>query len=405
MSTYDIGFLRTMFQQIDPRSKIWSVGEKLSPYLAGTIDIEDEDFGISIIDQFSGKQPLLMSRATLGGQSGIAFHPTVLLDSNVVSYLHEYKTKPDFRKSNKGRVIRKLLEKFIELGCDYNPVFYFSESAAKNDLATLEPYAREMANTMFSFHSMDQQRFLETDEIIPSPEAISKYLEHFGVDNASQMPDAFLSATIFSPDRPEFSNVCDAIYVTLLKMILIHLTSNVSTPRKLEQLRAFFDDELGYQMARELLIATDYFSGNCDRFISLKPGSKWENMKPKLKASAWDILLLRIPEILLASGDHDEAPLGYVCTAESALRDIGKLFMIKAVSCMPPDVTVPKPMIDYDFRRIEEKYGSDITAEIRRTLPTIEDALGASSTGKSGNRAVLSALVTSLEQDVRSLCI
>lgn len=400
----DIAAMKAFFGAIDPKAKIWGLGDKLSPFLPGTVDFGNEDLGISIIDQFSGKQPLLMSRHTLHGESKIGFLPTILLDSNIVSCLHEYRTKPVFRKSEIGQSVRKLLEKFIETGYDYNPVFYFAEAVAKNDLDTLWPYAKEMAATIFTLHSMDEAHFLETDEITHNEEAVSHYLDRFGVSDFSKVPEAFLNHAFCSADHSDLKSTCDGIYAVLLKMILIHLTSRVSIIGKLEQLKSFLDDELGVQMAREFLIAADYFSGNCDRFIPLKKQSKWKEHRPKLMASAWDILLLRIPELLLSQGDHNEVALGYICTAEKALRVISKLFTIKAVSCMPPDVTTPIPMIDYDFSRIEQKFGSHITARIEQVAPSLLNA--ASNRGKLSKapKTQLSPLIASLEEQVCSLC-
>lgn len=404
MNSTGIAEMRMLFRNIDPKAKIWAIGDKTSPYLTGTIDFDGNNFGVSVIDQFSGKQPLLMSRDTLDGETKIAFHPTYVLDSNIVSCLHEYRTKSSYRKSEAGLVVRKVLEKFIETGFDYNPVFYFTEAAAKNDADKLWPFAKEMAETMFAFHSMNEAHFLATDEIINDEEAVEHYLERFGVSDASEIPDAFLRSTIFAANRPDLQSSCDSIYAALLKMIEIQLSSRASVPEKLEQLNIFFINELGAQMAREFLIAADYFSGNCDKFIPVKPNSKWVNQRPKLMASAWDILLLRIPELLLAAGDQSEATLAYICTAEKSLRSIGKLFSIKAISCMPPDVTVPIPIIEYDFSRVEEKFGKQITARIAQVATSAMNMTPKAQRQATVPKTPLPQLVSALEERVRGFC-
>jgi hypothetical protein len=92
------------------------------------------------------------------------------------------------------------------------------------------------------------------------------------------------------------------------------------------------EKELNVVMARENAIAPYYFAGQLERFIPVKKGmSSFDKARKKLKATAWDLFLLRIPELHLAMGDEEETMLSYVCTSESDLRAIGRHFTIEQV--------------------------------------------------------------------------
>ncbi len=49
-------------------------------------------------------------------------------------------------------------------------------------------------------------------------------------------------------------------------------------------------------------------------------------------ASAWDLFLLRLPELLIVNEDCAHTSIGYVCTAEKALQRLGAVRTISQVS-------------------------------------------------------------------------
>ncbi|MCR9399117.1 hypothetical protein, partial [Vibrio cholerae] len=84
-------------------------------------------------------------------------------------------------------------------------------------------------------------------------------------------------------------------------------------------------------LGRELNLALYYFSNFAGKFISVQPNMKIDKAKKNLKSTAWDLLLLRIPEFLLAPTHLPELNTAYVVTSEEKLLSIGNMFNIESI--------------------------------------------------------------------------
>ena len=127
-----------------------------------------------IIDQFAGRQLVLWNYDSLvNDMNQILFIPTILLDSNVVADFHKYVTqgKP-YRLSGRGIATGHLLKTLISLGWDYNPIFYFLETLARNEFEETFPHALDFSQTMFQLHTMDEVYFLKSGEIRPDEKQV-----------------------------------------------------------------------------------------------------------------------------------------------------------------------------------------------------------------------------------------
>jgi len=116
----ELAFLQAYFRRTgDRESLIWSLSPvRFSRFLQGSIDVGHGKERYRIIDQFGGRQPIILNHNFLvNGVNEVFFMPTLLLDSNVMSYLHDYVTGGlPLRISRRGFATRDLIAKFISLG-------------------------------------------------------------------------------------------------------------------------------------------------------------------------------------------------------------------------------------------------------------------------------------------------
>jgi hypothetical protein len=58
----------------------WLLSDEPSPFISSTQEFKSESFGISILDQFSARQPYLINQTFLEkGKSNVMFIPTIVL--------------------------------------------------------------------------------------------------------------------------------------------------------------------------------------------------------------------------------------------------------------------------------------------------------------------------------------
>ena len=101
----------------------------------------------------------------------------MFLDSNVVSYLHQYRLgESGFRSTRRGLATRSLLTRLTILGWDYTPLFYLLETLSSNIFEDTFPYASQFMETMFLFHTMQELTFLTSGEVMADPERVRDYL-------------------------------------------------------------------------------------------------------------------------------------------------------------------------------------------------------------------------------------
>ncbi|MFY9224067.1 MAG: hypothetical protein WAQ98_15460 [Blastocatellia bacterium] len=67
------------------------------------------------------------------------------------------------------------------------------------------------------------------------------------------------------------------------------------------------------------------------KFMNVESTMDFLDVRDRMLATAKDFFLLRIPEIQLANGNALKTSLCYVCSSETAIRKIGRLFTIEAI--------------------------------------------------------------------------
>jgi hypothetical protein len=123
------------------------------------------------------------------------------------------------------------------------------------------------------------------------------------------------------------------------------------------------EKSLKMNLARERVLAIYYFSGRMDHFIPLQRTSSFSKFQRSMRSAVWDLLLLRMPELLLVSGKPSGTTVAYVCTGDRALQKVAQCNKIRAVSTMRPN-RLPIPMFTADLTDLIPITGRAVLDEI-----------------------------------------
>lgn len=137
------------------RDFIWVFQNDIpSPFLKSSFDFGDDDFTISIVDNFGGRQPILLHEETVGKEeTQIPFRPTAVLDSNVVSSLVQFVTHAPILSPSRHNTIYNFLKFLIERRIDYNPFFYYMEGFWRENATDFPHYAESARVSSELLHS------------------------------------------------------------------------------------------------------------------------------------------------------------------------------------------------------------------------------------------------------------
>lgn len=396
-------YKKYFYQDKPQATKIWAFPEwNERKFPNKCTDFTDDNFSISIIDQFAGQIPFLLTKETLLKQVTVKFVPMVLLDSNVLSNLHLFITQPARLNSSQRIVIRGLLKFFALTYYDYNPAFYYMEAFGKNTEETFGKYAAEFSTTILQVQMMDKDHFINNNEVKPARDLFDEYAHRYGTKDLVTMGTRHMESQklVLDKDKGEV----DISYIILLKAAYIHKTSNKGIVSKFLAISEFIQECFGIVSWRDLAIALYYFSGKLDKFLPLQRGANFEAMQRSFYSTAWDVFLLRLPEMFLAAGDAEETMLAYICTGERSLQYIGKKFGIREIYCYNEIPYLTQLLFDF------EELAATLDSETNRILIQEFENLNKKRNVRllanlSRAPANLDALRESVEADVRVLCI
>ena len=260
---------------------------------------------------------------------------------------------------------------------------------------------------------MDEQQFLQTGRVIPDPVAQAAQLAFSGVGSVEEIISLYAG---FASDA--LAQACtskiDFTYASLLKIALVQRRMRGDILAKYRAVREFMEHSLGIVLDAELLLAFNYFARpqRYQRFIRpLQPEMRFTKFRNDLYASAWDLLLVRLPEQILSMSTPGSGVvsrscyLSYVCTAEHALRDIMSSRSIMAVYVLPPELGDTKPFIGHNMEELEAVLGKDT---LRKKL--IEDGewqinrFRNSMVRSPVSSDVLANVIVSLEAEAAAFC-
>jgi signal recognition particle GTPase len=120
-------------------------------------------------------------------------------------------------------------------------------------------------------------------------------------------------------------------------------------------------------------------------------------------STAWDFLLLRMPEIQLMYGTVKDTTFSYVCSADRAVQKLGRLFTIELVS---NQAQIPS-IISLKHKEISQDLGKKVANTLCSKLQEQSERRQVNLILNEVNPVLkekLEGLVSNLEDQVRVLC-
>jgi hypothetical protein len=278
-------------------------------------------------------------------------------------WVHNYRINKDLRQDIRTAV-ESLLIFLCRTGFDYNPTFYLMESLHKSSKENAKKNASLVLESILHLHSMDEEIFEEERKINLKPDAIKYYYENFCGKNLKECADNWLEEIESKYPREAFQEIIDLSYVCLLKMVLIHKRRKGEMQLKLLEFENFLNDDLGVWLARERHLAMYYFAELLGSFINTQENMSVDKAKHDLKASAWDIYLLRQPEMLLKPENLPEINLGYICSSEKKIVFLGSLFDIDRIVTRTDKINIGGLFLGADLSHLIDKTGEQISWDV-----------------------------------------
>jgi len=391
----------------DRDSRVWVFMDDVpSKFLPRPFSCGDDNFRIRIIDLFGGRHPLLVSYEALTKEEiQIPFRPTAILDSNVVSYLHQYVTGHPGLSGQRRRTVRELLRFFVGNRLDYNPFFYYMESASGGKHSSVLSHAESLSESILRLHTMDEAHFLTSGKIRTDPRILDNYRREYGVDDFRELAAAYARSMVGPTDfRMEW--ISKLTYAALLKTALIHKTTKQDVPAKYEELRTFMEETLNIALGVERMLALAYFAGRFDDFVPIQRGAVPGRALSRVRSAAWDLLLLQLPAFMLVADTSGAVYLAFICTSDKALGLVAGACRIEGVIGLAPKVNVPLPIMSTDLSILEGDLGSSVVNRIRE-IDTSWQKCRASRLFTIENRISfegLEDLIRELEEEVMDFC-
>jgi len=216
------------------------------------------------------RHPLLMCHKAPSEKTLIPFLPAVILDSNIVSYLHQFVTGRLALDSGRRRTVEEFLRFIVASNLNYNPFFYYMEGVLENERLSKDSYL-EFSESILRLHAMDRQHFLSFGEIRTDPSLLDEYKQEYGVADFSEMAAHFANDMIVPTDfRMQW--VSRLTYAALMKTALIRKTSKRGITGKYEELTDFMEDTFNIALGRERIFALEYFAGQFDGAVPVQRG-------------------------------------------------------------------------------------------------------------------------------------
>lgn len=376
-----------------------------SPIKNSQLSFGEDTYKIGIIDQFNGKRPFLFNMEFMRSPKRYELQivVSIILDSHLVTELHAYCTNSEQMINHKKAAVESFLKWVSTYRYDFNPSFYFTESFCKSTLENFISSVSPVAASMLHLHAMDEEIYLRSGEIVPRKGSIEHYQDKYRAVSIEECAQKWLTEFI-NIELELFRPIIDATYASLLKMVLIHKMDRRHLFDKLSDFESFLSNELGARLARESLFAAYYFADLLGSMVGVQANTSYENAKKNLRATAWDILLLRIPELLLNPANLPEMNLAYVCTADKKLFEMGSLFELEMLAIRSDDTFGVMPAIEMNYAPFEKKVGRKLREKVFSISDKVKNNRLFKEKSKllSGNH--ISFLIDDLEVQLRNLC-
>lgn len=337
-----------MQSETSQRICVWDVASSPyeSPFLKATQAFGESD-PVFLIDQFSGKRPLLINEEfATSGTLRLAFFPTALLDSNITDALHRF-----VRQSTSTDGTMKFLRYIARNRWDYSLHFYYFENFAKANRAVFEHFATEKTESLLTLRSMDDEHFLKTGEIRTNSDAVAHFTSNHSAESLREVAEKqvkeFLDTFAIDPCK----ETIEAIRIVLMKLVLIDKREmpGKGVEQKFEELLRFMNHDLGIMLALEVNLGLYYFSGAAGRLLGVELNTPFHNAQKVFRSTSWDLFLLRLPELIFMES-RDEVCVPYVATSEKRLQAFASLFTVNSIA--RPSAKALWPLIQFDLAEL-----------------------------------------------------
>ena len=291
-----------------------------------------------------------------------------------------------------------------EVNCDYSPMFYVMESYFKSDEIEFYEHAPKALTSILKLHSMDEATFLKEGVILLKQDAVRYYLELYQAGDLEECGLNWAKNIVESIEKTDIEYKVKLTYASLLKMVQIKFSDKKGIYKKSEEFERFMMSELGVRLARESSLALYYFSNLAGKFINTQANMSLDSAIHDLKATAWDLYLLKLPEQLLTPNYLPELNTSYVATSEVKLYEIGKLFDIQHLACRTDGDGTGMPILSFDMLEIEKKVGDKAVAKVLKRNEEISFKRMAKEKIEGINPCKLDSLIKDLENQLSFLC-
>lgn len=320
-----------------------------SPFLPHSVTIKDSDREqITVWDPFAGREPLRIDSATArDAEVRIEFRVELMLDSQLVTYFHQFLQGSPRLSASHRRLVTSLLRFAVSRRMGYNPAFYFLEALNRPDGRT-RVFAKDAARTILALHTMDDEHFLRTDEIRPSSEAQATYMEEFGCASFEEATESYAEGFAAIAEKSQFaeSPAHRVRYAALLAIAAIHRQRPATGWSELQWKCEAFDEflaRIGMEMGLERLLAVRYFAGGIDSFLPVQRGARIEKVFARIRAAVWDLEFLYMPARVLVQRPDFGVVVAYPCTADRVLGKLAASVRLEMVIA-PRGDPVPVPI-------------------------------------------------------------
>ncbi|MGO0790915.1 hypothetical protein ACTOWA_13720 [Herbaspirillum seropedicae] len=359
----------------------WEISQSpyKSPFLESAVDFGSKP-DVTLIDLYSGKQPSIIDEAFItSGKRQFKIFPSALLDSNLADEL--------VRLANGDNVSEGFLKFFTfltEKRWDLSLLFYYVEHFAKSGKSdNFFDNATRRTEALLKLQSMNEERWLQSGEIVESHEAVAHYLN---IESATSIEDAARKRVTRFADRfsvNSMKNMIRATEIALAKMVLLRRFDGktLSSVEQWAKYKDFLRNELGVFMGREALLALHYFNDLAGKLLGTQSNTRWDAACKNIRSTAWDLYFLRFADQMF-EWDGQLLILPYPATNERALANFAKLTKIERL--IPTASNNLTPVVSYDLSLLGDKRPpGDIDMGTGRGTPVVvEDSLYESTVGR-----------------------
>jgi hypothetical protein len=400
-------FCEYLRQSGDPHSHYYEIAD--SPYdslLSDGVPTFGDRYRIYVIDSFARKRPLLVNLDFINSTTEYRLEAaiTLLLDSQMASGLHEYRQARSAMDAQRRVALRSVLQYASMRGYDYNPIFYFIESFYRTSAEVFVEKVTPVATSVLYFHSMDSGHFAKFDEIRLKPDALDYYFRLYGENTLEDCGRACVERFREDYRTLDVHHSLSASYSCLLKMTLIHKRESGHVERKFEEFQTFVSTQLGCNMAWESHLALYYFAGLVGKFLPVQRNMTLASAKRALWSTAWDLMLLRMPEFLLRPTELPRINLGYVCSADKSLFELGQLFIVMRLIMQSNSERCIGPVLGMNVQALHEKMSAAALESIAAISARSWPANRPERAPKPASKDHVQAVVAELETQLADLC-